>query len=270
MLWLAHSNYQLDFSPDTALSERVIFPVSENESRGIEDARFVRFNHPDGRVVYYATYSAYNGFRVLPQLIETTDFRHFKMNTLNGRCVQNKGMALFPRKIGDRVRDGVAARRREHLPLAFGQHPFLERVEARSSTEVSVGVRPGRQLRIADRDRRGLDAPDARRGCRCGSTGIGALLLDLEDPSRVIGELREPLARAEGRRARRLRAERRLLVRRDAPRRPSRHPVCRLRQHTSPSPPSRSPSSSRSSPVDAVHSLVRAHHQRQAAGSRPQ
>ena len=57
--------------------------------------------HPDGRVVYYATYTAYNGFRVLPQLIETTDFRHFKINTLNGRCVQNKGMALFPRKIGD-------------------------------------------------------------------------------------------------------------------------------------------------------------------------
>jgi len=69
----------------------VIFPVSENESRGIEDARFVRFTHPDGRICYYATYTAYNGFRVLPQLIETADFRHFKINTLNGRCVQNKG-----------------------------------------------------------------------------------------------------------------------------------------------------------------------------------
>ncbi len=98
MLWLARSNYELEFSPDAALSERVIFPVSDSESRGIEDARFVRFVDPDGRVVYYATYTAYNGIRVLPQLIETADFRHFKIATLNGTCVQNKGMALFPRK----------------------------------------------------------------------------------------------------------------------------------------------------------------------------
>ena len=98
MLWLAHSNYELEFSPETVLSERVIFPVSDNESRGIEDARFVRFTTPVGGVTYYATYSAYNGFRVLPRFIQTTDFRHFKINTLNGHCVQNKGMALFPRR----------------------------------------------------------------------------------------------------------------------------------------------------------------------------
>jgi predicted GH43/DUF377 family glycosyl hydrolase len=102
MKWLARSSYRLEFPPDSQISERVIFPVTENESRGIEDARFVRFAYDDGRVVYYATYTAYNGVRNLPQFIETTDFRRFRINTLNGKCVQNKGMALFPRKIRDR------------------------------------------------------------------------------------------------------------------------------------------------------------------------
>ena len=79
MLWLACSSYHLGFPADSALSERIIFPVTENESRGIEDARFVRFTCEDGRVVYYGACTAYNGVRILPQLIETTDFRHFKI-----------------------------------------------------------------------------------------------------------------------------------------------------------------------------------------------
>jgi predicted GH43/DUF377 family glycosyl hydrolase len=192
MLWLAHSNYVLQFPRDSELSERVIFPVSENESRGIEDARFVRFTHPDGRVMYYATYSAYNGFRVLPQLIETTDFRRFNMLTLNGRCVQNKGMALFPRKLGE---DFVMAARLDgeniyllrsknmHFwndsQLIHGpQHPweFIQVGNCGSPIETEAGwlllthgVGPMRQYRL------------------------GALLLDLDDPSRIIGMLREPL-----------------------------------------------------------------------------
>jgi predicted GH43/DUF377 family glycosyl hydrolase len=195
MLWLAHSNYELDFSPDSELSERVIFPVSENESRGIEDARFVRFMYPDGLVVYYATYTAYNGLRVLPQLIQTTDFRHFKVNTLNGRCVQNKGMALFPRKIGG---DFVMASRPdgesiyllrsdniyfwgESKLLHAPKYPweFIQVGNCGSPIEtekgwvlLTHGVGPMRQYRI------------------------GALLLDLEDPSRVIGELADPILTA--------------------------------------------------------------------------
>lgn len=192
MLWLAHSNYELEFSPDAAISERVIFPVSESESRGIEDARFVRFTHPDGRVQYFATYTAYNGLRVLPQLIETTDFRHFKINTLNGACVQNKGMALFPRKVGGSFMmasrlDGeniyLLASDNIHFwsesKLIYGpKHPweFVQIGNCGSPIETEAGwillthgVGPMRQY------------------------WLGALLLDLEDPSKVIGSLSEPL-----------------------------------------------------------------------------
>ena len=100
--WLADSNYELRFSAKLALSERILFPVSDNESNGIEDARFVRFVDDDGTVTYCATYTAYNGRAILPQLIETQDFLHFRVLTLNGSAVQNKGMALFPRRIAGR------------------------------------------------------------------------------------------------------------------------------------------------------------------------
>ncbi|MDB6070859.1 MAG: glycosidase, partial [Verrucomicrobiales bacterium] len=100
--WLADSNYELQFPARLALSERILFPVSANESNGIEDARFVRFTEEDGQVMYYATYTAYNGRAILPQLIETVDFLKFRVLTLNGSAVQNKGMALFPRRIHGR------------------------------------------------------------------------------------------------------------------------------------------------------------------------
>jgi predicted GH43/DUF377 family glycosyl hydrolase len=192
MLWLAHSNYELEFSPDAALSERVIFPVSEAESRGIEDARFVRFTYPDGRPTYFATYTAYNGLRVLPQLIETSDFRHFKINTLNGSCVQNKGMALFPRKVDGKFMmasrlDGenifLLASDNIHFwsesKLIYGpKHPweFVQVGNCGSPIETPAGwillthgVGPMRQY------------------------WLGALLLDLKDPSKVLGSLSEPL-----------------------------------------------------------------------------
>jgi len=101
MRWLADSNYEVSFHANHSISERVIFPVSKNESRGIEDARFVQFFNDNGEVGYFATYTAYNG-TILPQLIETKDFLKFNILTLNGNAVQNKGMALFPRKIGGR------------------------------------------------------------------------------------------------------------------------------------------------------------------------
>ena len=97
--WLADSHYEIEYSLDTALSERIIFPVSYTERNGIEDARFVRFTGEDGNVKYYATYTAYNDETILPKLIETTDFYHFKILPINGEYAQNKGMALFPRKI---------------------------------------------------------------------------------------------------------------------------------------------------------------------------
>jgi predicted GH43/DUF377 family glycosyl hydrolase len=99
ILWLASSHYEIKFSLDTAISERVIFPVSENERNGIEDARFVKFTEDNGVVTYYATYTAYDGMTILPKLIETNDFYHFKILPINGEIGRNKGMALFPRRI---------------------------------------------------------------------------------------------------------------------------------------------------------------------------
>ncbi|MFQ5463337.1 MAG: glycoside hydrolase family 130 protein [Phycisphaerae bacterium] len=192
MLWLARSSYQVKFPEDSAISERVIFPVTENESRGIEDARFVRFESEDGATTYYATYTAYNGVRALSQMIATDDFRTFSMHTLNGACVQNKGMALFPRKINDRYvmlarldGENIFLLRSESLffwnesqPLCGPQLPweFVQVGNCGSPIETSQGwlvlthgVGPMREYRI------------------------GAMLLDLDKPDRIIGAMREPL-----------------------------------------------------------------------------
>jgi hypothetical protein len=99
MRWLARENYQLEMPKDADISEIVIFPQSENESRGIEDLRLVPFVDDDGSLTYFGTYSAYNGYCSLPQLMVTADFHRIGIHTLNGECAQGKGMALFPRRI---------------------------------------------------------------------------------------------------------------------------------------------------------------------------
>ena len=100
--WLTEVNYQVRFDPELPLAGRVIFPVSPTESNGMEDARFVRFERPDGTVTHYATYTAYDGSNVLPQLVETADFTTFRVATLSGPAARNKGMALFPRQVDGR------------------------------------------------------------------------------------------------------------------------------------------------------------------------
>jgi predicted GH43/DUF377 family glycosyl hydrolase len=99
MVWLALSHYEIEFSLDSAISERVIFPISDTERNGIEDARFVKFTEENGEVIYYATYTAYDGMSILPKLLSTRDFYHFKGLPIHGELAQNKGMALFPRKV---------------------------------------------------------------------------------------------------------------------------------------------------------------------------
>lgn len=99
MLWLASAHYEIHFSIDSAISERVIFPVSATEQKGIEDARFVKFTDDDGEITYYATYTAYDGMTILPKIISTKDFYNFRILPINGEIARNKGMALFPRKI---------------------------------------------------------------------------------------------------------------------------------------------------------------------------
>jgi len=99
IMWLALSHYELDFSLDTNISERVIFPVSINEKNGIEDARFVKFTEDTGETMYYATYTAYDGSTILPKMLNTSNFYHFSVLPLHGEIARNKGMALFPRKV---------------------------------------------------------------------------------------------------------------------------------------------------------------------------
>lgn len=99
MMGLASSHYEINFSIDSAISERVIFPVSATEQKGIEDARFVKFTDENGDITYYATYTAYDGNDIMPKLISTKDFYNFRMLPINGDAAKNKGMALFPRKI---------------------------------------------------------------------------------------------------------------------------------------------------------------------------
>ncbi|GLH74234.1 glycosidase [Geothrix limicola] len=195
--WLADSNYELHFSPKLALSERIIFPVSANESNGIEDARFVRFVEDDGAVMYYATYTAYNGHAILPQLIETQDFLNFRVLTLNGAAVQNKGMALFPRRINGNYAM-LSRQDDENLFIMFSDNPHywsdpvILLHPAENWETVKIGncgspiETPAGWLVITH----GVGA--MRKYC------IGAALLDLDDPTKVIGRLREPLLVPEG------------------------------------------------------------------------
>jgi predicted GH43/DUF377 family glycosyl hydrolase len=190
--WLVESNYEITFNPATPLSERVIFPVSLNESNGIEDARFVRFVDDNQSETYYATYTAYNGRYILPQLIETSDFLHFRVRTLTGPAIQNKGMALFPK----RINGGYAMLSRyddENLYLMlsedrhFWSDPKLLLEPSRSWESVKIGncgspIETDAGWLVLTH---GVGA--MRKYC------IGAALLDLQDPSRVIGRLNEPL-----------------------------------------------------------------------------
>ena len=190
--WLADSNYEISFHPDHRISERVIFPVSKNESRGIEDARFVQFFDDNGKVVYFATYTAYNGIAILPQLIKTKDFIKFNILTLNGKAAQNKGMALFPRKIGGRYamlsrQDG------ENNQIMFSDdiHFWQTSQIIQEPEYIWEFMQIGNCGSPLETDKGWLvlthGVGPMRQYC------IGAILLDLENPTKVIARLDEPL-----------------------------------------------------------------------------
>jgi predicted GH43/DUF377 family glycosyl hydrolase len=192
-IWmLARSNYEVQFQPEQQLSERIIFPATPSQRNGIEDARFVCFQNGDGKCIYFATFTAFDGTTVVPELLETSDFLLFRFITLNGPAAKNKGMAMFPRMIDGRY--AMLARQdnesislmfsdnihfwNEHLPLLKPVFPWeliqIGNCGSPIETEagwlvLSHGVGP------------------MRKYC------IGAFLLDLHDPSKVIGRLREPL-----------------------------------------------------------------------------
>lgn len=195
--WLADSNYELQFSEDLAMSERIIFPVSPNETNGIEDARFVHFVEDDGSSKYYATYTAYNGHAILPQLIETDDFLHFRILTLNGSAVQNKGMALFPRRINGRYAM-LSRQDDENLFIMFSDDPH-------EWNDPELVLRPAELWNLVKTGNCGSPI-ETEAGWLVITHGvgpmrkycIGAVLLDLQDPRKVLGRLKHPLLCPEG------------------------------------------------------------------------
>jgi predicted GH43/DUF377 family glycosyl hydrolase len=192
---LASSNYVTTFPADSELSERVIFPAGPYETHGMEDARFVQFTESDGSTKYYATYTAYDGFGILPQLIETEDFLRFSISTLNGEAAQNKGMALFPRKIdGKYFMLSRKDRENLHLSTSTDVHDWNE------VTELYRPQNPWELLQIGncgspiETDAGWLVLTHGVGPVR--TYALGALLLDLEDPRRVLGFLTQPLLEA--------------------------------------------------------------------------
>jgi predicted GH43/DUF377 family glycosyl hydrolase len=195
MLLLAESNYEVRFDPAQPVSQRVIFPSSPSQSNGIEDARFVRFQDTDGEITYYATYTAYDGKIILPQLLETKDFVHFKFLTLNGPAAQNKGMALFPRRIDGRY--AMLSRQDDENILLM----FSDNLHFWDAPKVLLSpAQPWEFIKIGN-----CGSPiETEAGWLVLSHGVGAMrkyclgafLLDLKNPSQVIGRLRQPLLSA--------------------------------------------------------------------------
>lgn len=192
ILWLADSHTEIRFSLDTDLSERVIFPISKFEKNGIEDARFTRFIKDNGEIIYYATYTAYDGYSILPKLIETKDFLTFKMFPLTGKYAIDKNLALFPRKINGRYAmisriDGVN-----------NYIMFSDTLYRWSDAQIlSEPIYPWEFVQMGN----GGSPIETEKGWLLITHGVGpvrkyclgACLLDLKDPTKVIGRLKEPL-----------------------------------------------------------------------------
>ncbi|MFI5040648.1 MAG: glycoside hydrolase family 130 protein [Acidimicrobiales bacterium] len=190
--WIAANNYRVTFSANSDLSERVLTPMGPSESNGVEDARFVRCVDDDGTVTYAATYTAYDGTRVVPQLLRTDDFRTFTAHQLSGAPAKNKGMALFPRRI--RGRHAALSRwDRERLYVAWSD-------DGLAWADAGVIHAPRRAWELIQVGNCGspIETTDGWLVLTHGvgpmrSYAIGAMLLDLDHPGRVIATLPEPL-----------------------------------------------------------------------------
>ena len=192
ILALGRSNYEFSFSPQQSLAERAIFPYSPSQTNGIEDSRFVQFHEDDGTVRYYATYTAFDGRVTLPELLETDDFLQFRISTLNGPEVRNKGMALFPRKI-----NGLYTM----LSRQDGENIFIMYSDMLhfwyTKQLIAKPTYPWEFVQLGNCGSP-IETPDGWLVLTHGvgpmrKYSMGAFLLDLEDPTRVIGRLREPL-----------------------------------------------------------------------------
>lgn len=183
------------FKPDEHISERVIFPITELQSNGIEDARFVEFDE-GGRRMFYATYTAYSGKAIESELLQTTDFMSFRMSPLRGTAARNKGMALFPRKINGRYAM-IGRQDNENLYLIYSDDLF-------SWNGGQVILKPQFPWEFVQIGNCGspieLDNGWLLLTHGVGAVrkySIGAVLLDKEDPSKVLARSREPLVRPD-------------------------------------------------------------------------
>lgn len=194
--WLASSNYRVSFPSTIDISERVLFPSGPTESHGMEDARFVRFVGDDGGVTYFATYTAFDGHQILPQLLETSDFAEFRVTTMSGQAAHNKGIAIFPRQIDGRF-------------VALGRHDNVNNFimtsnDVRVWHEATIIQEPERPWELMQLGNCGSPL-ETDAGWLVITHGVGplrrytlgALLLDLNDPTEVIGHLDEPLLSPE-------------------------------------------------------------------------
>lgn len=196
LIALAEANYAAVFDSRTPLSERIIFPHSPSEANGIEDARWVELKEEDGSSQYVATYTAYDGRLVLPQLVTTPDFLSFNIATLNGSQVQDKGMGLFPRRI-----DGRYAM----LSRQDGENIYLMTSDALQFWDArEIAVKPRYPWEFVQVGNCGspIETPEGWLVITHGvgpmrKYSLGAFLLDLDNPARVIGRLREPLMGAD-------------------------------------------------------------------------
>jgi len=192
-IWmLARSNYEVQFQPEQNLSERILFPATPSQRNGIEDARFVRFQNEDGTHRYYATFTAFDGRVVVPELVETSNFLLFRFITLNGPAAQNKGMALFPRKINGQYAM-ISRQDNENIFLMFSDNVHFW-------DDHKLLLKPAFPWELIQLGNCGSPI-ETDAGWLVLSHGvgpmrkycIGAFLLDRDDPSKVIGRLREPL-----------------------------------------------------------------------------
>jgi predicted GH43/DUF377 family glycosyl hydrolase len=189
---IADRTYAVRFEGATPLNEQVLLPAMAAESHGMEDARFVRFTEDDGAVTYFATYTAYNGTDIGQQLLETVDFSQFTSSPLVGDSAGNKGLALFPRRIGGRF---AALSRSDRETNSVTYSDDLHYWE--SSSPCQRPVRSWEMLQLGncgspiETDAGWLVLTHGVGPMR--TYNIGVILLDLDDPTKVIGQLDEPL-----------------------------------------------------------------------------
>jgi predicted GH43/DUF377 family glycosyl hydrolase len=190
--WLSASSYEVTFDPDLPISEHLISPAAPAESHGMEDARFVRFVEDDGEVTYYATYTAYDGMRILPQMIKTKDFHHFRMTTMSGPTAYHKGLALFPR----RIRGEFAAVSRHDQETTFVMRS--DNIGHWGNAEAVLVPEQGWEAIQTGNCGSPLET---EAGWLLITHGVGpmrryvlgAVLLDLDEPTKVLGRLTSPL-----------------------------------------------------------------------------